>query len=96
METIIETFVAADSTYVNVFRGSMRFLVPILTILLLIRCVRPLLTFRREPEIWAWLCMPDGKKMPITHWENVIGRSKRSDVMIDLPTISRNQAVLTR
>ena len=96
METIIETFVAADSTYVNVFRGSMRFLVPILTILLLIRCVRPLLTFRREPEIWAWLCMPDGKKMPITHWENVIGRSKRSDVMIDFPTVSRNHAVLTR
>ena len=96
METIIETFAAADSTYVNVFRGSMRFLVPILTILLLIRCVRPLLTFRREPEIWAWLCMPDGKKMPITHWENVIGRSKRSDVMIDFPTVSRNHAVLTR
>ena len=96
METIIKTFAAADSTYVNVFRGSMRFLVPILTILLLIRCVRPLLTFRREPEIWAWLCMPDGKKMPITHWENVIGRSKRSDVMIDFPTVSRNHAVLTR
>lgn len=96
METIIETFAAADSTYVNVFRGSMRFLIPILTILLLIRCVRPLLTFRREPEIWAWLCMPDGKKMPITHWENVIGRSKRSDVMIDFPTVSRNHAVLTR
>ena len=96
MEKFIEAFASADPTYVNVFRSAMRFIIPILTILLLIRCIRPLLTFRREPEIWAWLCMPDGKKMPITHWENVIGRSKRSDVMIDFPTVSRNHAVLTR
>ena len=34
--------------------------------------------------------------MPITHWENVIGRSKRSDIVIDFPTVSRSHAVLTR
>lgn len=50
----------------------------------------------REPEIWAWLCLPDGNQLPITHWENVIGRNKRSDIVIDLPTISRSHAVLTR
>ena len=57
---------------------------------------RHLLTFRREPEIWAWLNMTDGSQIPITHWENVIGRSKSSDVTIDFPTVSRNHAVLTR
>ena len=64
--------------------------------LLLFLCIKPLMTFRREPEIWAWLCLEGGKKLPITHWENVIGRSKRSDVVINFPTVSRNHAVVTR
>ena len=73
-----------------------RYAVPILAALLLLRCAWPLLTFRREPEIWAWLNMPDGTQIPITHWENVIGRSPSCDVTIDFPTVSRNHAVLTR
>ena len=74
----------------------LRFAVPVLTAIILIRCVLPLLTFRREPEIWAWLNFNDGTQVPITHWENVIGRSKSSDVTVDVPTVSRNHAVLTR
>ena len=63
---------------------------------ILFRCVKPLLTFRREPEVWAWLCIKDGKKLPVTHWENVVGRSKRSDIVIEFPTVSKNHCVLTR
>ena len=74
----------------------LRYAVPILAVLLLFRCCRPLLTFRKEPEIWAWLMMADGKKIPITHWENIIGRHKKSDVVIDFPTVSRHHGVLTR
>ncbi len=74
----------------------LRYLAPAVAVFLLIRCIKPLLTFRREPEIWAWLNMPDGSQIPITHWENVIGRSKSCDVTIDFPTVSRNHAVLTR
>ena len=96
MENLIQTFTFAGDTYIHVFRSLFRYLFPILTAILLFRCVRPLLTFRREPEIWAWLCLKDGKKLPITHWENIIGRSKRSDVVLELPTVSRNHAVLTR
>lgn len=89
-------FYNADETYVQVFQAILRYLAPALVALLLYRCIRPLLTFRREPEIWAWLCLEDGRKLPITHWENVIGRNRRSDVVVDVPTISRNHAVLTR
>ena len=89
-------FYNADETYVQVFQAILRYLAPALVALLLYRCIRPLLTFRREPEIWAWLCLEDGRKLPITHWENVIGRHCRSDVVVDVPTISRNHAVLTR
>ena len=71
-------------------------LAPVLTAMLLLRCIVPLLTFRREPEIWAWLNLATGEQVPITHWENVIGRSKSCDVTIDFPTVSRNHAVLTR
>ena len=74
----------------------LRYLAPVIAMLLLLRCIMPLLTFRREPEIWGWLNMPDGSQIPITHWENVIGRSKSCDVTIDFPTVSRNHAVLTR
>lgn len=89
-------FYNADETYVLVFQAILRYLAPALIALLLFRCIRPLLTFRREPEIWAWLCLEDERKLPITHWENVIGRHRRSDVVVDVPTISRNHAVLTR
>ncbi len=89
-------FYQADETYVQVFQAVLRYLSPALTALLLLRCIKPLLTFRREPEIWAWLCLDDGRKLPITHWENVIGRHRRSDVVVDVPTISRSHAVLTR
>ena len=74
----------------------LRYALPVLTVLLLLRCCLPLLTFRREPEIWAWLNMTDGTQIPLTHWENVVGRSKHSDITIDLSTVSRNHAVLTR
>ena len=83
-------------TYLNVYIGFLRYAAPILVLLLLFRCCRPLLTFRKEPEIWAWLVMTDGKKIPITHWENIIGRHRKSDVVIDFPTVSRNHGVSTR
>ena len=96
MEKWMEVLVGLDVKYLDVYIGALRYLMPILVLILLIRCVKPLISFRQEPEIWAWLCLPDGRKLSITHWESVIGRSKRSDVVIDFPTVSRNHAVLTR
>jgi len=85
-----------SQTYLNVYIGFLRYAAPVLVLLLLFRCARPLLTFRKEPEIWAWFVLSDGKRIPITHWENIIGRHKKSDVVIDFPTVSRNHGVLTR
>ena len=96
MENWLYAFSQVEDTYVYVYQTVLRYVMPLIAFLLLFRVVKPLLTFRREPEIWAWLCLENGKKLPITHWESVIGRSKRSDVVIDLPTISRNHAVLIR
>ena len=65
-------------------------------LIILWRCAGPLLRFRREPELWAWLKMPDGEQLGVTHWENIIGRGKRSDIIVNFPTVSRSHAVLTR
>ncbi len=96
MEELLMAFSDVKQSYIDVYNGILRWAVPVLVLVLIWRCARPLLTFRREPEIWAWLYMADGTKVPITHWENVIGRHRSSDVQIDFPTVSRNHAVLTR
>ncbi len=96
MEQFLQALQSARDTYANVLVGVMRYAVPVLAFILLLRCMKPLLSFRREPEIWAWLCLGDGTKLPITHWESVIGRSKRSDIVINVPTVSRTHGVLTR
>ncbi len=85
-----------NATFYNVFIAVFRWVAPILAAVILFRAIKPLLTFRREPEIWGWLCLSNSDKLPITHWENVIGRSKRSDIVIDFSTVSRSHGVLTR
>ncbi len=96
MEAILSTLSVDRSVLAAEYIGFLRWAAPVLTAMLLLRCIVPLLTFRREPEIWAWLNLATGEQVPITHWENVIGRSKSCDVTIDFPTVSRNHAVLTR
>ena len=96
MEAMLDNLLFGRDALAVEYIGFLRLAVPVLAAVLLLRCALPLLTFRREPEIWAWLNMADGTQVPITHWENVIGRSKSCDVSIDFSTISRNHAVLTR
>ena len=96
MEAFLDAFYASQATYVSVYIGFLRWAVPIAAAFLLLRCAWPLLTFRREPEIWGWLLLPGGKELPITHWESVIGRSRSCDLTVDSPKVSRNHAVLTR
>ena len=96
LAAIPASFSQIDGAYGSFYMSMVRYGCPILAALLLLRCAMPLLTFRREPEIWAWLVMPGGERVPVTHWENVIGRSKNCDVSIALSTVSRNHAVLPR
>ena len=96
MEEIFSSLAIDGSELAHQYIAFSRIAVPALAALLLLRCILPLLTFRREPEIWAWLNLATGEQLPITHWESVIGRSKSCDVTIEFSAISRNHAVLTR
>ena len=89
MEEFLRTLAVDPAELTVQYITFLRYAMPVLVFLLLLRCIHPLLTFRREPEIWAWLNLTDGTQIPITHWENVIGRSKSCDVTIDFSTVSR-------
>lgn len=96
LQTLLNLVQQSRETYAAVFLAFSRYLVPALGAWLLLHCARPLISFRREPEIWAWLKFSDGTQVAVTHWENVIGRAKSSDITVNLSTVSRNHAVLTR
>lgn len=67
----------------------------LLSAAILIRCIRSMLNERYEPELWGYI-RRGRDKLPIYHWENTIGRSRSSDIRIDMPNISRVHAVLSR
>lgn len=78
------------------FSAAWKYVAPVLALLILWRCAKPLLRFRSEPEVWGWLVMQDGQQLPIHHWENIIGRARGSDIILNFASVSRSHAVLTR
>jgi len=73
-----------------------RFILPALAIIILVRCSRSLFRERSESELWGQLKLPNGAILDVFSWENVIGRAKTSDVFAEYSTISRNHAALIR
>ena len=73
-----------------------KWILPVLALWLLGRCVRSMLRERCEPEIWGYLEAPDGSRAALKHWECIIGRSKSCDVVVDRPAVARTHAVLLR
>ncbi len=78
------------------FSAVVRFLFPVLAVLILARAIRGLLKIPHTPETWGQLSLPNGAPIPLTHWENIIGRSKTADVLLTYPSISRQHAALCR
>ena len=74
----------------------LRFLFPILAIVMLVRIIRSLVKASPKPEVWAYLSLPNGVSEPLTHWENILGRSPASDVVLNYPVVSRQHAALIR
>lgn len=76
--------------------GLFHYLMPLLGVLVVVRCGRSLLQGRLEQETWGNLVLPDGTRLPLNHWENLIGRSRTVDVTLPYNTVSRNHAALIR
>ncbi len=74
----------------------LRYVFPVLALMILVRCAISLLRFRKEPEIWGHIAFEDGSRLPVTHWENIIGRNRSNDIQMNFRNIYRQHAVLTR
>ena len=72
-----------------------RWLMPVLALWILLRCVRSMLQERYEPELWARLEFADGSITAIRHWESIIGRSRDCDIVISDDEV-RYQRMLAR
>lgn len=78
------------------YTAFIRFVFPVLAFLILGRAVKSLLKIPHTPETWGQLSLPNGTPIPLTHWENILGRSKNADVPLNYPSISRQHAALCR
>lgn len=86
----------SDSPILTIMSLICRILLPILCVWLVVRCGKSLLRGRVEREIWGRLTLPDGDYGEFRHWENTVGRSRRSDVVLQSPTVSRSHAAFLR
>lgn len=76
---------------------ALRILLPFYAIVIVYQCYAAMRRRRRPEKPLVTLYNPvTGIKLPVLFWENSIGRSKSSDVVVDDPAVSRNHCVLLR
>ena len=72
-----------------------KYVLIILSVCIIVRCIRSMLRERYESEVWAYIRL--GREiLPVNHWENIIGRSRGADIRVDQPGVGRVHAVLKR
>ena len=92
----LTAFLAANPAVGNWYSAAVRFLFPVLAVLILLRALRSLLRLPTTPETWAQLSLPNGSAIPLTHWENTLGRGASADVRLNFPSVSRQHAAICR
>lgn len=76
---------------------ALRILLPIYAIVIVYQCYAAMRRRRRPEKPLVTLYNPvTGLKLPVLFWENSIGRSRSSDIVVDDPAVSRNHCVLLR
>jgi len=73
-----------------------RILIAFLAVIIVVRVALSLFRGKKEPEIWGYINLQNGLHLPIFHWENLIGRARNCDIVLNFPTVSRNHAILMR
>ena len=96
LEQVREASAQADANTLSYITMMIRFILPVLAVIIVTRCARSLLSEKSEAENWGFLRLPNGARIYLNHWENVIGRAKTSDVYMEYPTLSRSHAAIIR
>lgn len=73
-----------------------RYIVPLLALLIVVRCVRSMLRERYEPETWAYLYLNGDVMIPLRHWECILGRARSVDAVLEHPSVEKLHACLIR
>ncbi len=73
-----------------------RYILPVLALWIVLRCIRSMLSEKYEPEVWGHLIFPDGSAAPLTHWECLVGRTRTADIVVNSSDVSPLHAVLIR
>lgn len=89
-------FFDSNPTLATYYTTAARWIFVGLAVFILAKSIFSLIARKNPSEIWAYLRLPDGRVSPLTHWENVIGRARSSDIVIDIMTVSRNHGTLIR
>ena len=78
------------------FSFLLRILTVLLAIMIVSRCAVSLLRGKSEEENWGFFSLPNGARLPLRHWENIIGRAGSCDIVLHFPTVSRQHAAVQR
>jgi len=73
-----------------------RWILPLLALWVLLRCLRSMLQSRYEPELWAYLEFPDGTVGKLRHWECIVGSGRGCDIRLRSPAADRTHAAIIR
>ncbi len=73
-----------------------RYVLPLVAVAIVARCVRSMLRERYEPETWAYLYMTGNIMVPLRHWECILGRARSVDGQVDDPSVEKMHACLIR
>jgi cell division protein FtsW (lipid II flippase) len=98
-QTVFEryaAFIGDESAVLGAYSALVRFILPVIAAVILIRCLKSMGTGECAFECWGYLSLPNGVRVPLHHWENTIGRSKSADVYLEYPTLSRSHAAVIR
>ena len=86
-----------------------RWVFVVLALYILVRSIKSLLRTKNPVEVWAYMHIKtyqfdsegivvdvEETSVPVTHWENVIGRAASCDISVLDSALSRNHGILTR
>ncbi len=73
-----------------------RYILPALGAVIVFRCAVSMLSGRADSEVWGTLTLPGGRREELRNWENIVGRSGASDVVLDGKSVSGTHGALIR
>ena len=73
-----------------------RYILPIVAVIIVYRCIVSMLRERYDPETWAYLYLPGEIMIPLRHWECILGRGRAVDGRVDDLSLEKLHACIIR